>query len=592
LRLPYDSFNFKNLSSLVLFSDFNLIYLNIIIIILLFIFNYFFFKENKFNKYENERGIIKIQGNRTILVPYEILPEPLNIKFNKYIKNENRLVLNRYGISNLMRKGRIVAIFLPNLIKGKRSIWIGRDGLRLDMSEEEFQHNVKISILGGINSKLPVKLSLYNILIDSNFVYGEVKNRDIEFLNRLRNWPTKINPYDERRIEDYYIVYMITTILKEIFYPRFSKYSYSTKKYSRALNAIINIKNNLNKKKWIIKGSIPFSQKINIKILMKILSKVIKDKKFLFLINDVFNKGYYNYNDNVHWFDMINKTFSYNILNKGISPNLNILYNIYLNEFDIFIEKLQKNNKSNFFYVRYNDQFIIGLNNENDYTNISLEINKFLFDELSLEVKLKKFNILKNYVEFLGYHFWRKNNNIILIVPVNKIIINIIDFYSSFISCFPNINLCYFPIYSVISIMINICVLYMNHFSIADNNTSLFAAFHKIIPYWYSQIILSIYENDCDYYIKFLKFNLKMSLNQVMTKPLFNNLSEILTFPLDFEEDIKHNFLRFKFKQSKCKIRNKSGNNIWLKYRNKLKIKKIHIKNILTIYNIYILLKL
>src|SRR5215475_7335191 len=113
---------------------------------------------------------------------------------------------------------------------------------------------------------------------------------------------------------------------------------------------------------------------------------------------------------------------TYNILNKPIPSSLfsELLLNIYLIEFDTFIHKLQKYN-NNFFYVRYNNEFIIGLNDESTFTNLSLQIYKFISDHLCLTCELNKYNIFYQYVNFLGYMFIRKEDTIKLSIPTKKI---------------------------------------------------------------------------------------------------------------------------------------------------------------------------
>ena len=216
---------------------------------------------------------------------------------------------------------------------------------------------------------------------------------------------------------------LVARLLSKIYLRRLSPYCYSTRYYSNSFNALINLQKNLGKKKCIIKGFIPINsfQYKNIDILINILERDILDKKFISIIKNALFNGYYKYYNN-NWYDISKGRFTYNIINKPIPSSLfnKIILNIYLREFDTFIHKLQNDNNK-FFYVRYNDEFIIGLNDDNISTNLTLCINEFISNRLCLNHELSIYNIFYQYVEFLGYMFIRKDNIIKLSIPTKKI---------------------------------------------------------------------------------------------------------------------------------------------------------------------------
>jgi hypothetical protein len=324
-----------------------------------------------------------IHGNRTNLVPV----------LNKY---------SLYDITNVMRKERFVAKF---------------------RYYSTYNNNKYQEVLNNINTKKSVKLSLYNILSNKNFILAEMPNVNYyTIMERLSKPLVKFNSYHSLNKQDVIILKLITILLFKIYSRRFSPYSYTNTTHYKVLE---NIKINLNKKKCIIKGLIPLHN-INIKVIMNILEKDIKDNRFTSLIEEALLKGYYSYNSNISY-DIIKGQIIYNLLNKPIasSPFTSIINNIYLREFDLYMHKLQKNIPSNFYYVRYNDEFIIGLNDENVINDISTLVNEFFINNLLLNIKLFNYNIFKDYVSFLGHRFLRENDTINFYTPTINIANNL-----------------------------------------------------------------------------------------------------------------------------------------------------------------------
>jgi nicotine oxidoreductase len=265
----------------------------------------------------------------------------------------------------------------------------------------------------------------------------------------------KMRPFGIPSPRDIIIQEIIKEILTKIYEPKFSEHSHGFRPNRSCHTALREVKTNVSTT-WIIEGDIKgFFDNINHKILLDLLSKEIKDQRFLDLIRKAIKAGYIYENSKIP-------------SNIGVpqgsilSP---ILSNIYLHEFDKFMEEqielksskipitidnpeyvkyhnlLQRSKKwekegtkkiedikkirkeakkmrislpSKIFirglmkinYIRYADDFIVNIRGEkNQVLELKEIIKKYLNDTLKIELseeKTKITNIKHKIVKFLG----------------------------------------------------------------------------------------------------------------------------------------------------------------------------------------------
>lgn len=155
-------------------------------------------------------------------------------------------------------------------------------------------------------------------------------------------------------------------------------------KFSRIVS-----KNNT-KTVWILKCDIrKFFATINHSVLLDILSKYIKDKSILWLLNLIIESFYTKENDvGLPLGNLTSQLFA----------------NIYMNEFDQFIKHKLKAK----YYIRYADDFVLFSQNKKYLELLLLQIEVFLKKRLKLELHPKKVSIktLSSGIDFLGWvHF-------------------------------------------------------------------------------------------------------------------------------------------------------------------------------------------
>jgi len=119
-------------------------------------------------------------------------------------------------------------------------------------------------------------------------------------------------------------------ILEAIYEPKFSNHSHGFRPKRSCHTALIEMKKTFTGINWFIEGDIKeFFDNINHQVLITILRKRIKDEKFIRLMWKFLKAGFVE-----NW--RFQKTYSGTPQGGIISP---LLANIYLNEFDNFIEK-------------------------------------------------------------------------------------------------------------------------------------------------------------------------------------------------------------------------------------------------------------
>lgn len=274
----------------------------------------------------------------------------------------------------------------------------------------------------------------------------------------------RLRPIAIQSKNDKIIQKIIEMILTAIYEPIFNTNSYGFRQNLGCHDALMHIKRRFVGSKWFIKGDIvSFFDNMDYHVLINILSKKIKDEKFIRLIWKFLKAGYME-----QW--RYNKSYSGTPQGGIISP---ILANIYLNEFDNYIDdiikkinvgatksqkispeynsisrKLKttrekiKNAKTNnniteskhlkfiekelvnkqpeikyhehsrisaykkIMYVRYADDFIIGvIGSREESLAIKEQIGKFLEEQLKLQLSIEKTLITdsSDKANFLGY---------------------------------------------------------------------------------------------------------------------------------------------------------------------------------------------
>ncbi|MCL9636019.1 reverse transcriptase domain-containing protein [Priestia sp. 179-F W1.4 NHS] len=132
-------------------------------------------------------------------------------------------------------------------------------------------------------------------------------------------------------IEDKLIQEIIRMILESIYEGRFSKFSHGFRPQKSCHTALMQIKTHFDGARWFVEGDIEsFFDNINHHKLIQILRKRIHDEKFINLIWKFLRAGYLE-----NW--EYHKTYSGTPQGGIISP---ILANVYLNEFDKYVEQL------------------------------------------------------------------------------------------------------------------------------------------------------------------------------------------------------------------------------------------------------------
>lgn len=248
--------------------------------------------------------------------------------------------------------------------------------------------------------------------------------------------PNESRPLGIPDFEDIIVQEVVRSILEIVYEPRFMNNSHGFRPNRSTHTAIKYIRAKFRGAVWYIKGDISkYLNTINHKILIKLLNKTIKDKKFIQIIAELLRTT------------VVDGKTKF-ILNKGVpqgsilSP---LLSNIVLNELDIFMVnlilefnkgKIRSSNQTyakyrrkygvkaamklklspvNIFdpkfkrlsYVRYADDFLIGIIGSKEETIVIKEkIKLFLKNNLDLSLdneKTKITNINNKKIPFLGF---------------------------------------------------------------------------------------------------------------------------------------------------------------------------------------------
>ncbi len=137
--------------------------------------------------------------------------------------------------------------------------------------------------------------------------------------------PLGIPSFNDKLVQE-----VLRMILEAIYEGSFENTSHGFRPNKSCHTALIQVKNNFTGVKWFVEGDIKgFFDNINHDVMIRILEKRISDNRFLRLIRKFLNAGYLE-----DW--QYHKTYSGTPQGGIISP---ILANIYLDEFDKFMQK-------------------------------------------------------------------------------------------------------------------------------------------------------------------------------------------------------------------------------------------------------------
>ena len=243
----------------------------------------------------------------------------------------------------------------------------------------------RLEVMTYTNSLEENLITLQNELIWGKYKIGNPRIFTI-FIPKIRE--IKALPFRDRVLQ-----HALNTVIEPYFERSFYNYSYACRKDKGTHKASLKVQEWLyiaeknNKNLYCLKCDIKkFFNSVDLKILVEILSRKIKDKKVIWLIKQILGKS-----------------------QKGMpigSLTSQLFANIYLNELDKFVKHSLKMK----YYIRYMDDFIIFSESKSELHYILNEIENFLKTKLELELNNKtRIHPVKTGVEFVGYiHFYNK----------------------------------------------------------------------------------------------------------------------------------------------------------------------------------------
>ena len=243
----------------------------------------------------------------------------------------------------------------------------------------------RLEVMTYTNSLEENLITLQNELIWGKYKIGNPRIFTI-FIPKIRE--IKALPFRDRVLQ-----HALNTVIEPYFERSFYNYSYACRKDKGTHKASLKVQEWLyiaeknNKNLYCLKCDIKkFFNSVDLKILVEILSRKIKDKKVIWLIKQILGKS-----------------------QKGMpigSLTSQLFANVYLNELDKFVKHSLKMK----YYIRYMDDFIIFSENKSELHYILNEIENFLKTKLELELNNKtRIHPVKTGVEFVGYiHFYNK----------------------------------------------------------------------------------------------------------------------------------------------------------------------------------------
>lgn len=221
-------------------------------------------------------------------------------------------------------------------------------------------------------------------------------------LDKIDKPPSDRNkkPLEIFNLRDKLVLDVIRMILENVYEPIFSENSHGFRKGRSCHTALTEIKTSWHKLTWCLNGDVVnlFSN-IDHSILLKLISKRVKDHRFILLIHQSLSSGLLSKFDYQYKDSLVQQ-------NRCIRP---LLANIYLHELDSFMEKQMIGNSMK--YIRHMDKFVVGISSsKQNALNTKDLIVRFLKEELCLDLNVPKKGIvhLSHSIEFLGYHLQRR----------------------------------------------------------------------------------------------------------------------------------------------------------------------------------------
>lgn len=359
-----------------------------------------------------------------------------------------------------------------------------------------------LEIFYNINQKDQKNNFKKNINFLTKKITNNIKNGNLNFSKLKKNVSNQtISIFSiEFLIFKKAIQYLLKIIFKKWFQINWKNINIEINfyKFKKEINKIL-IKNN-----WFIKGKV--YNLINYNHLLININNIIKDQIFI---------------------DLIYKILKIKTFKKDLND---ILLNIFLYNFDYNILKLLNKNKNiiNFNYIRFNNNFIVGIRTKKENCN-NIKNNIFLL--LNNKVKFL-LNTTYKKIYFLGYIIYLNNTfNLKIKAPTQKIIIKL--FINGFCKRKSTPTSCGKLIHkSLYEIIIKYLILQQ-----------------KICYYYLITINYHFFSNRIHYILKYscaLTFASKLKLNTL--KKVFKRFGKNLTIFLNKKNFIKIFFIKPNFK--------------------------------------------
>jgi group II intron reverse transcriptase/maturase len=267
----------------------------------------------------------------------------------------------------------------------------------------------------------------------------------------------KLRPLGIPSFKDKLLQEVLRMLLVAIYEPIFKETSHGFRPEGSCHTALIQVKRDGSRTTWAVEGDIKgFFDNIDHEILLGLLAKKVADGRIIELIRRFLKAGYLE-------FHQIHKSLTGTPQGGLISP---VLANIYLHEFDIFMEKLCREKSSTkrrkqanpvyknlghqreaaqkagdyktadsilaemrqihsvnpmdsefirVHYIRYADDFLVLVNGNKELANtLKMEISDFLKTRLNLELSDEKTlitHLRTESVRFLGYEIRQAHDN-------------------------------------------------------------------------------------------------------------------------------------------------------------------------------------
>lgn len=217
---------------------------------------------------------------------------------------------------------------------------------------------------------------------------------------------------DAPSLRDALVQEVLRLILQAIYEPIFKDISHGFRPDRSRHTALVQLKTAGRGANQAIAGSIKgFCENISHVRLQELLARKISDGRFLQLIERFLQAGYMQFGQAPRSLNSLAGTAREAI----IGP---ILANIYLHEFDAFMERLcEQHRASRIAYTRYADDFAVMIADSKSLAEqVRDELQAFLWQELRLELDLEKtaiVNLADQRARFLGYEIARSRPQVV-----------------------------------------------------------------------------------------------------------------------------------------------------------------------------------